>query len=76
MDGIFQFLKRYEKFMKNTDLLIAFALIATLAVMIVPLPAFLLDLSLTASLTLSLLILLVAIYTDRSLDFSIFRRCS
>lgn len=72
MDDVFQFLKRFEKYTKNTDLLIAMGLIGVLAVMIIPLPAFMLDLSLTASLTLSLLILLVAIYTDRSLDFSIF----
>lgn len=72
MDQLFQFMKRFEKYSKNTDLLIAVALIGTLAVMIIPLPAFLLDLALTASLTLSLLILLVGIYTERSLDFSIF----
>ncbi len=72
MDQIFLFLKRFERFAKNTDLLIAVALIAVLAVMIIPLPAFMLDLALTISLTLSLLILLVGIYTDRALDFSIF----
>lgn len=72
MDQVFQFLKRFERFSKNIDLLVAFALIAVLAVMIIPLPPFLLDLALTMSLTLSLLILLVAIYTDRSLDFAIF----
>ena len=72
MDQIFQFIKRFERFSKNVDLLIAVALIGVLAVMIVPLPAFMLDLALTTSITLSLLILLVGIYTDRSLDFSIF----
>lgn len=72
MDAVFHFLKRFERFSKNVDLLIAFGLIAVLAVMIIPLPAFMLDLALTGSLTLALLILLVGIYTDRSLDFSIF----
>lgn len=72
MEGIFQFLKRFERFTKNVDLLIAVVLIGILAVMIIPLPAFVLDLALTLSLTISLLVLLVAIYTDRSLDFSIF----
>jgi flagellar biosynthesis protein FlhA len=72
MDAIFQFLKRFERFSKNIDLLVAVALIAILAVMIIPLPAFMLDLALTCSLTLALLVLLVGIYTDRSLDFSIF----
>ncbi|MBX3022579.1 MAG: flagellar biosynthesis protein FlhA [Bdellovibrionales bacterium] len=72
MDAVFQFMKRFERFSKNVDLLVAIVLIAILAVMIVPLPAFMLDLALTASLTLALLVLLVGIYTDRSLDFSIF----
>ena len=72
MEQVFQFLKRFERFGKNVDLLIAVGLIAVLAVMIIPLPAFMLDLALTCSLTLSLLILLVGIYTDRSLDFSVF----
>jgi flagellar biosynthesis protein FlhA len=72
MDQIFEFIKRFDKYAKNMDLLVAVALIAVLAVMIIPLPAFMLDLALTLSLTLSLLILLVSIYTDRSLDFSIF----
>ncbi len=72
MDAVFAFVKKFERFTKNSDLLIAFALVGILAVMIIPLPAFLLDLALTMSLTISLLVLLVAIYTDRSLDFSIF----
>ena len=69
MDQVFQFLKRFEKYTKNTDLLLAGALIGILSVMIIPLPPFLLDLALTLSLTFWLLILLVAIYTDRSLDY-------
>ena len=55
MDQVFQFIKRFERYSKNTDLLIAFALIGVLAVMIIPLPAFMLDLALTISITLSLL---------------------
>src|SRR6478609_4533572 len=72
MEQAFQFIKRFEKYTKNVDLLIAVALIGVLAVMIIPLPAFMLDLALTVSITLALLVLLVSIYTDRSLDFSIF----
>ncbi len=72
MEQIFQFLKGFERFAKNVDLLIAVALVAILAVMIIPLPAMMLDIALTVSLTLSLLVLLVSIYTDRALDFSIF----
>ncbi|MEN0058772.1 MAG: flagellar biosynthesis protein FlhA [Bdellovibrio sp.] len=72
MDQAFQFLKRFERVTKNTDLLIAFGLLAILAVMIIPLPPFLLDISLTFSLAISILILLVSIYTQRALDFTSF----
>jgi len=72
MDEAFQFLKRFEKLTRNVDLLIAAGLISILAVMIIPLPSFVLDFALTLSLTISLLILLVAVYTDKPLDFSIF----
>lgn len=72
MDQVFEFLKRFEKYTKNVDLLIAIALIAILAVMLIPLPPFILDVALTFSLGLSLLVLLVSIYTDRALDFSVF----
>lgn len=72
MEQIFQFFKRFEKYTKNVDLLIAMTLIGILAVMIIPLPAILLDIALTLSLSSSLLILIVALYTNRSLDFSVF----
>jgi flagellar biosynthesis protein FlhA len=72
MEAVFQFLKRFEKLTKNLDLMMALGLIGILTVMLIPLPPFLLDMALTLSLTLSLLILLVSIYTDKALDFSIF----
>jgi flagellar biosynthesis protein FlhA len=72
MEQFFQFIKGFEKWTKNTDLLVAFGLLGILAVMIIPLPAFMLDFSLTLSLAISILILLVAIYTNKALDFSVF----
>ncbi|MCB0365513.1 MAG: flagellar biosynthesis protein FlhA [Bdellovibrionaceae bacterium] len=72
MDQIFQFIKRFERLTKNIDLLVAAGLVGILTVMMIPLPAWFMDISLTLSLTLALLVLLVAIYTDRSLDFSVF----
>jgi flagellar biosynthesis protein FlhA len=72
MNDLFTFLKRFEKVTKNTDLFIAFGLLAVLAVMIIPLPPMFLDIALTFSLALSILILLVSIYTDRALDFTSF----
>lgn len=72
MEQLFQFLKRFEKYSKNVDLVMAVALMAILGVMLVPLPAFLLDIALTLSLTSSLLVLLVALYTSKALEFSVF----
>lgn len=72
MDQIFQFVKKFEKYTKNTDLFIAFGVLAIIGVMIIPLPAVLLDISLTFSLALSLLILLTSIYVTRTLDFTSF----
>ncbi len=57
---------------KNSDIYVAVALIGVLALMIVPLPAFLLDIFLATNLTISLAILLVCLYTIHPLDFSVF----
>lgn len=72
MEQIFSFIKRFDKITKNTDLFIAFSLLAILAVMIVPLPPIMLDLALTFSLALSLLILLTSVYIKRALEFTSF----
>lgn len=72
MEPLFQFLKRFESITKNTDLFIAIGLLTILTVMIVPLPPFILDLSLTLSLALSVLILLTSIYIKTALDFTSF----
>jgi len=72
MDGLFQFLKRFDKYTKNSDLVIAVGLVFILAVMMIPMPPILLDISLTMSLTISLLILLVAVYINKALEFSVF----
>jgi flagellar biosynthesis protein FlhA len=72
MEELFLFVKKFERFTKNTDLFVAFGLLAVLAVMIIPLPPVLLDAALSCSLALSILILLVSIYTERALDFTSF----
>ncbi len=72
MDGLFLYLKRYEKILNNVDLLVALALISTLMLMIIPLPTVIMDLALAISISVSLLILLVSIYTEKSLEFSVF----
>lgn len=72
MDALYHFLKRFEKYTRNTDLLMAIGLLAILAVMIIPLPAMILDLALALSLASGILILLVSLYIVRPLDFSVF----
>ena len=51
---------------------IPFLLVAMLAMMVLPLPAIMLDLFFTFNIALSLVVLLVVIYTIRPLDFSVF----
>lgn len=72
MNDIFQFVKRFEKYTKNTDLFVAIAILIVLGVMIIPMPAIMLDFGLTISLGISVLILLTSIYTTSALDFTSF----
>jgi flagellar biosynthesis protein FlhA len=72
MEQVFQFVKRFENLTKNSDLLIAVSLLSILGVMIVPLPPLLLDVALTFSLALSILILLTSVYIKKTLDFTSF----
>lgn len=62
----------FNRLLKHSDLLVAVGLMSTLLVMILPIPAFVMDVMLAASLTGSIAILLVSIYTVRPLDFSVF----
>ncbi len=61
-----------QRLLQNSDIFLALALLGTLIVMILPMPPWLLDLLLVGSLTLSIAILLVSIYSQRPLDFSVF----
>jgi flagellar biosynthesis protein FlhA len=56
----------------NRDVVMPLAIIGILMIMIVPMPPFLMDLLLTLSITSSLLMLFVGIYTIHPLDFSVF----
>ncbi len=47
-------------------------IIMILAMMVLPLPAFLLDLFFTFNISMSIMVMLVAMYTKRPLDFSVF----
>jgi len=56
----------------NSDFLLAFGVIGILVVMLIPLPPVLLDLLLSLNITLGVIILLVAMYSIKPLDFSVF----
>ncbi len=62
----------FTKIAKSSDLVLAFGLIAIIGVMVVPLPAFLLDIMLSFGIAISISLLLTAVYTHRALEFSIF----
>jgi flagellar biosynthesis protein FlhA len=59
-------------FRKNSDIFMAVALIGILALMIIPLPSFLLDIFLACNMTIAIVILLIGLYTEQPLDFSVF----
>ncbi len=59
-------------FGKNSDMMLAFGLILILGLMIIPLPAVLLDFFLAISITLSILILVVSLFINSPLDISVF----
>ncbi|MES2521508.1 MAG: flagellar biosynthesis protein FlhA [Gemmatimonadota bacterium] len=57
---------------KRAEIASAIAVVLVIALIVVPLPPLLLDLCLAASIGLSLVVLLVALYTTNPLDFSSF----
>ena len=54
------------------DIIMAVGIIAVLAIMIIPMPAVVLDLMLSVNISLAIVILLTTIYVHRPLDFSSF----
>ena len=57
---------------KHTDIFLAFGLIFILGLMILPLPAGLLDFFLALNISLSILLLIVALYVQSPLEISVF----
>ncbi len=68
-DGI---LARLERLAKWRGIIVPVGFVALLAVLIVPLPSFLLDLMISTNVSLSVVILLTVLYMDRPLKFSVF----
>ncbi len=57
---------------ESTDFILILALASIVMLMVIPLPALLLDIFLVFSMTLSLMMLLIAFYSQRPLEFSAF----
>jgi len=58
--------------MKNNDVILAIGLVTIVAMMVLPIPPGLLDFLLTINISLSIVILLVCLYTKEPLDYSTF----
>jgi flagellar biosynthesis protein FlhA len=60
------------QYLKRSDLALAIGMMAILVVLILPLPAWLLDVCLAFSLSVSMLILMTAVFVRKPLEFSAF----
>jgi flagellar biosynthesis protein FlhA len=63
---------KYRKLVPGSDVGLAFGVVLLLSVLVLPLPPFFLDLGLALSITASVLVLMVAIFLNRPLDFTSF----
>lgn len=65
-------LKQIPKTFIRKDLLFAAGIAVIILILILPMPTWLLDISLTISITFSVLILMTVIFIERPIDFSVF----
>ena len=61
-----------DRLLRQSDLVLAVGVVVILGLMIIPIPSILLDLALSFSITLSVVVLLVSAYIYKPLDFSVF----
>jgi flagellar biosynthesis protein FlhA len=61
-----------NRLFKHSDLLIALAVVMVVVMMVLPLPALLLDILITINLAVALTLVLVSMYTQDSLELSVF----
>src|SRR3982751_3179874 len=61
-----------KKAQRHSDLVAAAAVVLVVAMMVIPLPAFLLDLLITLNISAALMIVVATLYVPRALDFSSF----
>ncbi len=62
----------FKNIFKNKDVLVSLVVVLSIALIIIPLPTGILDLTLSINLTFAIVILLITMYTPQSLDFSVF----
>ncbi len=65
-------LGRLGQMLRRGDIALALGVVCILAVLILPMPSWMLDISLAMSMTLSVLILMTVLFISRALDFSSF----
>jgi flagellar biosynthesis protein FlhA len=70
--GALAILGRMQVVLQRGEIALALGVMSILVVLILPLPTWLLDVSLALSITLSVLILMTALFISRPLDFSTF----
>lgn len=68
----FDFLGRVQFLLRQSDIALALGVITILAVLVLPLPAWMLDFALTISITFSALILMTCLFITKPLEFSSF----
>lgn len=71
-EGMLMEANRKTKALNRTDVIVAFLVVAIIGLIIVPLPAFLLDLLIVVNLTIAINILLITLFTKNVLEFSTF----
>ncbi len=65
-------LRKADILVKHRDLSISLLVVGVIMMMMLPLPAFILDICLAMMISLALVILMVSMYVDNVLDFSVF----
>ena len=63
---------KISEMLQNNDIVLAVGLVVIVAMMLLPLPPFLLDILLTLNISLSIIIMLVCLYTTQPLQYSSF----
>ncbi len=67
-----QFRERLQPYFPGTDVALALGVVLLLSILVLPLPAMVLDLGLALSITSAVLVLMVALFLGRPLDFTSF----